>query len=56
MLYLSQEVMSNHASTSRLAGRAHSEMRPLHLSIGHLDRVDGSAKFGFGMSISYIQK
>lgn len=42
--------MSGIASSSRLDRRAAIELRPLQLSLGQLDRADGSGRFGFGAS------
>jgi hypothetical protein len=44
--------MSNVASSSRLDGRQPLDFRPLHASINHLDRADGSGKFGFGKCVA----
>lgn len=43
--------MSGIASSSRLDKRAAVELRPLQLSLGQLDRADGSGRFGFGASM-----
>ena len=37
------------ASSSRIDGRAASELRPISLTLGELDRVDGSGRFAFGV-------
>ncbi|WRT65147.1 uncharacterized protein IL334_002089 [Kwoniella shivajii] len=40
--------MSNAGPSRRYDGRRSDEMRPLVISIGELDRADGSGRFGFG--------
>jgi hypothetical protein len=39
---------------SRADGRGNEEIRALHIVYERLDRVDGSARFGFGMSSLFV--
>lgn len=43
--------MATAGPSRRPDGRTPAQIRPLHLSIGELDRADGSARFAFGMSL-----
>lgn len=43
--------MATAGPSRRPDGRTPAQLRPLHLSIGELDRADGSARFAFGMSL-----
>ncbi|OXC67317.1 hypothetical protein AYX13_04235 [Cryptococcus neoformans] len=46
--YRTSTTMATAGPSRRPDGRTPAQLRPLHLSIGELDRADGSARFAFG--------